>query len=64
MSQQVIEKVGKYLILKSHPLGAGATGHVYYGQDEKDKKVAIKTIEIKKSTQGIEKQIINEITNL
>ena len=57
MSQQVIEEVGNYRFLKSHPLGAGATGQVFYGQDKQGKKVAVKSIDIKKITKGIEKQI-------
>jgi hypothetical protein len=54
---QVIEEVGTYRILKSHPLGSGATGSVFYGQNNSGVKVAVKSIDIKKINKGIEKQI-------
>jgi hypothetical protein len=56
---QVIEEVGNYRILKSHPLGSGATGAVFYGQNKEGMKVAVKSIDIKKINKGIEKQIEN-----
>ena len=53
MKEQKIEEVGNYRFLKSHPLGEGATGKVYYGQDKQGKKVAVKSIDINKITKGI-----------
>jgi serine/threonine protein kinase len=45
-------------------LGKGATGEVYYGMREDGVSVAVKSININKVTEPIEKQIKNEITNL
>jgi hypothetical protein len=57
---QVIEEISNYRILKSHPLGSGATGDVFYGQHMKNGiKVAVKRIDINKITKAIEKQIEN-----
>lgn len=57
MMNQVIEEVGSYRILKSSPLGKGATGFVYYGQRKNGEKVAVKSIDINKLNPNIEKQI-------
>lgn len=56
---QVIEEIGNYRILKSKPLGTGATGSVFYGQNKEGMKVAVKSIEINKITKSIEKQVEN-----
>jgi serine/threonine-protein kinase ULK/ATG1 len=61
---QVIEEIGNYRILKSKPLGVGATGSVFFGQNKDGMKVAVKSIEIKKITKSVEKQVENEIKNL
>ncbi len=53
MMSQVIEEVGNYRILKSQPLGTGATGSVFYGQNKSGLKVAVKSIDIKKINKGI-----------
>jgi hypothetical protein len=51
--KQIIEEIGNYRILKSHPLGAGATGSVFYGQNKEGVKVAVKSIDINKITKNI-----------
>jgi|JI9StandDraft_2_1071091.scaffolds.fasta_scaffold185727_2 predicted unusual protein kinase regulating ubiquinone biosynthesis (AarF/ABC1/UbiB family) len=57
MSETVVEEISNYRILKSKPLGQGACGQVYYGQSKAGIKVAVKSIDINKLTDHIEKQI-------
>jgi hypothetical protein len=56
--KDAVEIIGDYQVLKSHKLGQGATGEVYYGQNMKQGyKVAVKRIDIAKITPSISKQI-------